>query len=1157
MAHADFVHLRVRTAYSLLEGAVRLDELVETCGEWRMPAVAIADRGNMFGALAFSEACADAGVQPIVGCDLAIGTRSDQPGQQGRAVSWLLLLAQDETGYRNLMALTSDAFIQGGAGGQPLVTLGELAARAEGLLALTGGPAGPVGRLLLDGQVKAARELMARLGEIFPGRLYVELMRHGLAEEEQIEAHLIALADELDLPLVATNDVYFLRAETYEAHDALLCVAQNSHVEDENRRRLTPQHFFRPADEMQALFADLPEAVDNTVTVARRCAVMAPERKPILPAFTTDGDSSEADALRAQAGEGLERRLETEVYRDGMDEAARAEASAPYRERLAYELGVIVDMQFAGYFLIVADIVRWARREGIPVGPGRGSGAGSVVAWSLTVTDLDPLRFGLLFERFLNPERVSMPDFDIDFCPERRDEVIEYVCRRYGQDRVAQIITFGKLQARAVLRDVGRVLGLGYGRVDRLCKLVPYNPANPVTLHQALDSEPRLAAERDDDSAVARLIEISLQLEGLYRHASTHAAGIVIGDRPLSELVPLYRDPRSEMPATQFSMKYAEMSGLVKFDLLGLKTLTVLDHAGAMLREAGIEIDLAALPLDDGATYEMLGRGAATGVFQLESAGMRDALRSLKPDCIEDIIALVALYRPGPMDNIPRYIACKHGREKPDYLHPMLKGILEETFGVIIYQEQVMEIAKVLADYSLGGADLLRRAMGKKIKAEMDAQRETFVKGALANEVTQADASRIFELVAKFAGYGFNKSHAAAYALVAYQTAYLKANHPVEFLAASMSLEINNTDRLELFRRELERLGIPLLPPDVNASRATFSVENQSDGTKAIRYALGAIRNVGAQAMAALAGERDENGPFRDPFDFASRVDPHQINRRLIENLAKAGAFDSLTPNRRQMADGAEILHGFSNAAQQSRTQASLFDDADASLAPKPSLPEQEDWDENERLAAEHEAVGFYLSAHPLDSYQEALKGLSVTPSAQVAQQLATGITRFRLAGVVLSVRERGPGSQRYAFIQLSDPSGSFEVAAFRETYGDGRGVLEPGRPVLVTAQARSEGEDVKLSAQGFDDLDARLTRNLAGLAVHVQDPGALEPLGAILANRQEGSGRIALFVEAGDAGTVEIELPTAYALSPSLSGEIGALDGVSAVRELPAARPA
>ena len=1154
MAHADFVHLRVRTVYSLSEGAVRLDELAKTCRAWRMPAVAIADRGNMFGALAFSESCREAGVQPIIGCDLRIGERGAEAARR-RAPDWLLLLAQDEAGYRNLTALTSTAFLQSGNGDQPLVTLDELAARADGLLALTGGPAGPIGRLLLDGQVKAAHHMLTRLSEIFPDRLYVELMRHDRAEERQIEAHLIALADELDLPLVATNDTYFLRAETHEAHDALLCIAQGSHIDDENRRRLGPRHHLRPVAEMRSLFSDLPDAADNTLVIARRCATMAPSREPILPIFTNGAGASEADALRAAAGEGLDRRLETQVYRPGMDSGARAAAAAPYRDRLAYELEVIIEMQFSGYFLIVADIVRWAKREGIPVGPGRGSGAGSVVAWALTITDLDPLRFGLLFERFLNPERVSMPDFDIDFCPDRRDRVIDYVCQRYGRDRVAQIITFGKLQARAVLRDVGRVLGMSYGQVDRLCKLVPYNPANPVTLQQAIDSEPQLAAERAGDPAVQRLIEISLQLEGLYRHASTHAAGIVIGDRPLSDLVPLYRDPRSEMPATQFSMKYVEMAGLVKFDFLGLKTLTVLDHTVAMLREADIEIDLAAIPLDDQATYEMLSRGAATGVFQLESAGMRDALRSLKPDGIEDIIALVALYRPGPMDNIPKYIACKHGQEEPDYLHPKLTGILEETFGVIIYQEQVMEIAKVLAGYSLGSADLLRRAMGKKIKAEMDAQRETFVNGARANGVDKADASRIFDLVAKFAGYGFNKSHAAAYALIAYQTACLKANHPVEFLAASMSLEVNNVDKIASFRYELERLGIALLPPDINSSRGTFSVERRADGSKAIRYALGAIRNVGVQAMTALAEERAANGPFLDPFDFAGRVDPQQINRRQLENLAKAGAFDSITQNRRRMFEAVDSLHAFAGAARRSDGQASLFDGADTTIAPRPRLPEQADWDQHERLAAEHEAVGFYLSAHPLDTYETALTGLAVTPSAQIARQVAAGTTRFRLAGVVLSIRKRRAGDRRYAFVRLSDPSGSYEVAAFRDTYGDGQGLLEPGKPVLVTAQARIEGEDVKLSAQSFDDLDARLMRDLTGLAVFVHDQAALRPLEAILARQGDGAGRVSLFVETGGDGTVEIELPGSHALSPALGGEIGALAGVSAVKGLAAAR--
>ncbi len=1150
MAHADFIHLRVRTPYSLCEGAVRLEELVALCKAERMPAVAMADRGNLFGALAFSEACRTAGVQPIVGCDLPVGERRVS-ARPARAPDWLLLLAQSETGYRNLMALSSGAFLDGDGPGPPLVAWEALEGRTDGLLALTGGPAGPLGRLLLEGQDKAAHEMLARLEALFPGRLYVELMRHGLPEEEQIEGRLVDLAYEFDLPLVATNDTYFPKPDMYEAHGVLLCVADGSHIEDENRRRLTPGHHFRPASEMRSLFADIPEAADNTLVIAQRCATMAPTRQPILPAFAADGDS-EAEALRKAAEAGLARRLEEQVLTAEMDGDAREAAAAPYRSRLSYELGVIIDMNFPGYFLIVAHIVNWARERGIPVGPGRGSGAGSVVAWALAITDLDPLRFGLLFERFLNPERVSMPDFDIDFCQDRRDEVIEHVCQRYGADRVAQIITFGKLQARAVLRDVGRVLGMPYGQVDRLCKLVPYNPANPVTLAQAVDGEPQLQAERDGDPTVRRLIEISLQLEGLYRHASTHAAGVVIGDRPLRELVPLYRDPRSDLPATQFSMKYVEMAGLVKFDFLGLKTLTALDHAVSMLRASGEEIDLAALPLDDEATYALLGKGATMGVFQLESAGMRDALRSLKPDSIEDIVALVALYRPGPMDNIPKYIACKHGREAVDYLHPSLTGTLEETFGVIIYQEQVMEIARVLAGYSLASADILRRAMGKKIKAEMDAQRETFVKGALANGVARADASRIFELVAKFAGYGFNKSHAAAYGLIAYQTAWMKANHPVEFLAAALSLELNNTDKIATFRQELKRLGIPLLPPDVNASREVFVVERTADGVKAIRYALGAIKGVGRHAMAAVVAERDENGPFQDEFDFASRIDPQQINRRQLENLAKAGAFDGFSPNRRRMFEATGALLSFAGAARRSGGQASLFDGANADAVPRPQLPAQEDWPPYERLTAEQEAVGFFLSAHPLDSYGDALAALGATPWAEVAERAAAGTVRFRLAGVVLSVRERGAGERRYAFIQLSDPSGTFEVAAFRETYGAWRALLRPGKLVLVTAQARPEGEDVKLSAQSLDDLETRIARGMTGLGVVVEEGTALGPLQTILERQEEGAGRVALFVDTGGGSTVEIELPGTRALGPVLGDEIGALAGVAAVRPLP-----
>src|ERR1041385_8797425 len=661
MPLADFVHLRVHTAYSLSAGAIKVKELVQLCRAEAMPAVAITDSGNLFGALEFAIACAEAGVQPIIGCEIALAPNAS--GRNGRAANGngnghghapnghgepdrLVLLVQSETGYRNLLSLVSRAFLDGEEGGEPSVALADLAQESDGLICLAGGAGGPVGRPLAEGQTEAAEAAVAALKEIFPGRLYIELQRHGSPEELRSETGLVDLAYAHDLPLVATNDAYFPDRDFYEAHDALMCIAQGRIVADDDRRRLTPEHFFRPAEEMRALFADLPEACDNTLVIARRCAFIPQSRKPILPAFPLPAGEDEVSALRTAARDGLAARHASPAFAGADDEALR-----PYRERLEFELDMIVKTGFAGYFLIVADFIQWAKRQGIPVGPGRGSGAGSVVAWSLTITDLDPLRFGLLFERFLNPERVSMPDFDIDFCQDRRDEVIKYVQNEYGVDRVAQIITFGKLQARAVLRDVGRVLGMAYGHVDKICKLVPNNPANPVTLQQALDSEPALQEMRKSDEAVARLIDLAMKLEGLYRHASTHAAGVVIGDRPLDELVPLYRDPRSSMPVTQFNMKYVESASLVKFDFLGLKTLTVLERAVELIRKRGVELDLAALPFDDKPTYELLTKADTVGVFQLESSGMRDAMRKLRPDRFEDIIALVALYRPGPMEN--------------------------------------------------------------------------------------------------------------------------------------------------------------------------------------------------------------------------------------------------------------------------------------------------------------------------------------------------------------------------------------------------------------------------------------------------------------------------------------------------------------------------
>lgn len=1155
MSHAKFVHLRVHSAYSLSAGAIKIDELAELCCAEDMPAVAITDRNNLFGALEFSEACKKSGVQPILGCELSIRRCSDDENRRqtkAEEPTSIVLLVQNEVGWRNLMALSSMAYLDTPSGETPQIDLACLAEHSDGLLALSGGPEGPLGALLLDGQDEAADALCQHFAEIFPGRFYIELMRHDMADESRIEQGLIDLAFTHELPLLATNNVYFGPRDKYNAHDVLMCIAKSDHVDDRERARLTPDHCFRPAGEMCELFADLPEAVENTLIVAQRCAFMTPVHKPILPAFPMASGMSEAAELRAQAEAGLAARLERHVFTADMSEEIKEAAAKPYRERLNFELGVIVDMNFPGYFLIVAEFIRWAKLENIPVGPGRGSGAGSVVAWALTITDLDPLRFGLLFERFLNPERVSMPDFDIDFCQEQRDKVIEHVCEQYGRDRVAQIITFGKLQARAVIRDVGRVLGLPYGQVDRLSKLVPYNPANPVTLQQAIDGEPQFQTMKDEDSSVTRLLDIALQLEGLYRHASTHAAGLVIADRPLQELVPLYRDPRSEMPVTQYSMKYVERAGLVKFDFLGLKTLSVLELTCALVKESGAEIELDSLPLDDPATYDMLGNGASMGVFQLESSGMRDVLRSMKPDTFEDIIALVALYRPGPMGNIPKFIACKHGKEQPDYMHESLEGILRETYGVIVYQEQVMQIAQVLSGYSLGSADLLRRAMGKKIKSEMDSQREIFVEGALENGVAKAQASQIFELVAKFADYGFNKSHAAAYALVAYQTAYFKANHAVEFMAASMSFELRDTDKIAAFRQELERLDISLLPADINLSSVNFTVEEAAgENARAIRYALAAIKNVGGAAMRAVVEERDANGPFDSVFDFAARLGAGVANKRQLENLVRAGAFDKLEPNRRKLFKAVELLLRHSESADRHSNQDSLFGSGPNMGMPEPTLRDVPDWPPLERLNHEQEAIGFYLSSHPLEAYGSVLEGLKTTACAKLVERANEGVSSVQVAGVVLNVQERDSNGRRFAFVQLSDPSGSYEVAFFQEAFSSARELLEPGRFLLIRANIRAEGDSAKLIAQGAEDLVRKAASRMKGLEIHFSESAPLAPLRDVLERQGSGTGRILFVVKTPQRGEVELTLKSCYALSPAVRAEIGEIPGILGVQDL------
>ncbi len=1142
MPHADFIHLRAHSAYSLSEGAIRVDKLAALAKDARMPAVAITDSGNLFGALEFSQYCAGKGIQPIIGCQIGL-TRADMPRLLPDP---LVLLAQNAEGMANLQRLSSQGFLDTDPSLKPQQSWDRIAAHAGGLILLTGGTTGPLGRMLAEGQKAEAERLLAMMMEAFPGRTMIELHRHGIDTDRAIEPGMIALADSRGLPLVATNDCMFATPGMHEAHDALLCIAEGRLLSEQDRRRVTPEHWFKPAPVMRALFADLPEACDNTIAIARSCAVMAETRKPLLPTCPKVREgATEEETLRAMAIEGLGRRMDDQQA----DEAKRQR----YRERLDYELDVIAKMGFPGYFLIVADFIQWSKANNIPVGPGRGSGAGSVAAWALTITDLDPLQFNLLFERFLNPERVSMPDFDIDFCQEGRDQVIEYVRREYGGDRVAQIITFGKLQARAAVRDVGRVLGLPYGQVNKVAELIPNNPAKPVTLAQAVEGEPRLQALRDEDEGIGRLIEIALQVEGLYRHASTHAAGVVIGDRPLVELVPLYKDPKSDFLVTQYSMKYVEQAGLVKFDFLGLTTLTILDRAKGFLTKLGISVDLDHLPLDDKKTYDMLAKGDAGGVFQMEGQGMRDTLRQMRPDRLEDLIAAVALYRPGPMANIPDYCRRKHGEtwEPP---HPQLADILGETYGIMVYQEQVMQIAQTMAGYSLGGADLLRRAMGKKIAAEMEAQRAIFTKGATERGVTPEKATEVFDLMAKFADYGFNKSHAAAYALVAYQTAWLKANHPEVFIAACMSLAINNTDRLAALKQEAERSHIRILPPDINASAADYSVERTEDGKLAIRYALAAVKRVGGAAMAALVAARGDR-PFADLADLAARVDPKQINKAQFENLIRAGAFDSMEPNRARLFAVAETIVRRAQANQEEKAsgQIGLFGaPASGGTAEPIRLPDSPDWAPLERLAFEADAVGFHLTAHPLDTYAQALRRLGVVRSADVETQAKSGMRGVKLAGTVVSSKERitAKGS-RMAWVRISDASGSIEVTCFSEVLARSREVLSQGSNVLVTAELKVEGEAVRITANNVEALDKAAAAAGASMRIWLRETAAVPHIRELLGRESGGKGRVTLVPRLGSDQSVEIALPGGYSVTPRLAQALKVLPGVELVEEV------
>ena len=1165
MTNPRFIHLSVHTEYSLLQGAVHVKKLPEMAAKMNMPAVAVTDTNNMFCALEFSEGASKAGIQPIIGCQVDLGYVTPEAGKRQDDPAGIVLLAQTEAGYLNLMKLNSCLYLDQG-NQVPQVTLDDLQTYNAGLICLSGGPNGPVGRLLRAGQRPAAEALMDRFAAIYPDRLYVELQRHpdgnGLPEAEALsERGFVEMAYAKGLPLVATNDVYFPKISLYEAHDALMCIADGAYVDQqEPRRRLTPQHFMKTPEEMITLFADLPEAIDNTVEIAKRCAFKVYKRDPILPKFADD----EVLELRRQANEGLQARLVVIPHAVSLEE---------YQARLDFELDIIEGMGFPGYFLIVADFIKYAKENKIPVGPGRGSGAGSLVAYALLITDLDPLRYSLLFERFLNPERVSMPDFDIDFCMDRREEVIRYVQEKYGRDKVGQIITFGALLSKAAVRDVGRVLQMPYGQVDRLSKMIPVEGVKPVSIEKALADEPRLREEAKNEEIVDRLLTYAQQVEGLLRNASTHAAGVVIGDRPLDELVPLYQDPRSDMPATQFNMKWVEQAGLVKFDFLGLKTLTVIQNAVDLIVKSGRHLhidaqgntlfeppealidDIGTIPLDDEASYKLYASAKTVAVFQVESSGMMDALKRMKPTCIEDIVALVALYRPGPMENIPTYCEVKNGVKEITSVHPSIDHLLAETQGIIVYQEQVMQIAQVMAGYSLGGADLLRRAMGKKIAEEMAKERPKFEKGAMENGVDKKKASEVFDLLEKFANYGFNKSHAAAYAVVSYQTAWLKANHPVEFMAGVMNCDIHLTDKLATYFQEVKKgLGIDYTPPCINRSMATFDVKDQK-----LVYALGALKNVGVEAMRLIVEGRGEN-QFVTLFDFARRVDIKRVGKRPLEMLARAGAFDVLDPNRRRVMASLDALVGYSAAIhdQKSSNQVSLFGEAGDDL-PEPRLAGGDDWLPAERLAEEFKAIGFYLSGHPLDDYMGALKRKGVLTLDEVIAKAERGACVVKMAGTVSGRQERKSArGNRFAFAQLSDPTGQYEVTLFSDVLEAARDHLETGSQVVISCEATMEADLLKLLGRSVSAIDTAVAdAGSSGLRVFLDTPEAIVSVATILENAvrdkvRGGRGPIYFcLMDPALPGEVELDLGQDFPVNPKIKGALRSLSGVIEVEEV------
>ena len=1076
---SNFIHLTNKTEYSLSEGALPIGRIAELCQSFQMPAVGISDTNNMFGALEFSERISQVGVQPIVGCNIKIKTPKEylhENIQNNDMYFFLNIYSKNEKGYENLLKLMSTSYMTDNV--NAYLSIDELKKYNDGLIVLSGGNNSILAHSNDSYTTSQSSLFIKDFKKIFKDNFYIEIQRLGNSNYRLNENSILNLANDHHVPLVATNDVYFEGPEYYEAHDALMCIEKKLYVSQLDRNKLSREHYFKSQEEMSELFIDLPEAINNTLEIAQRCSHRPNTKMPILPVFDKDLDK-EKMLLNKLSCDGLTKRLDFKFKQEHQTTEDQKKITQHYQQRLDKELNIITNMKYEGYFLIVSDFIKWAKNNDIPVGPGRGSGAGSLVAWCLEITDLDPIKFGLIFERFLNPERVSLPDFDIDFCRDGRDKVLEYVHKKYGNHNVAQIITFGKLQARAVIRDVGRVLGIPYGQVDYLCKLMPFDPSRPMTLQKYIDEEPKLSEEAARDEKVKQLLDISLKLEGLKRHVSIHAAGVVISKDNIYQDVPLYSDPESNIYLTQFDMKWVENAGLVKFDFLGLKTLTLIDKCIKIIQSSNPQFNIDKIEIEDKKTYELLSTGETTGIFQLESAGMKETLKQLKPDKFEDIIAIVALYRPGPMANIPAYIERKHEREKPDYIHPLLENLLKETYGVVIYQEQVMGVARELSGYSDGEADLLRRAMGKKIQKEMNAQKQRFVDGCGQKNIKPNEALTIFDLLSKFADYGFNKSHAAAYAMIAFQTAYLKTHYPIEFFAASMTLDINNTDKISIFQQELSRLNILLSPPDINQSDPYFARKNSS-----ILYALGAIKNVGIDSMKELVRERKKNGPFKDFNDFINRSDNSIINKKTLEALACAGAFDQFKIHRSVIFNQASDIVKFHKSFKESSAtnQGDMFG---SETLPVIQLTSESEWDTSYKLMKEYEMLGFYLSGHPLEQYKANFDKLFIKSFSDIKSNSKYHDQKdILLSGTLLTKKEkRSARGNSYAFLNFSDLTSIYELIIFESNLRKYRDILNEGESFIVgvdfsTQNGTLRGELKKVFK--FDDLERIDTKNFA-----------------------------------------------------------------------------